>query len=252
VARAASLLDAKDPDLRLFGGVPSVAALVDTPEAHALDADVAAAEAAAVSASRAVGDPAAEARARAAVDERALAQARAAAAGFAAFTGHLAAAADAGRQAELAERAAARLKEAEAAGEEGRVDDAQRLMEEAEQLKRVAATPAPVKLPGQELVRGGGVAGAFSVAPSCVRFRSVFLLFLSSFCARGGALPRALWRARGGFVCGGSGARPPPLRAPHGAAGGSGNAFRHICRARTANALAQHARTPRPRGDNSV
>ena len=45
VQRAFSLLEAKDPDLRT--GVPSVAALVDCPEAHALDADVAAAEAAA-------------------------------------------------------------------------------------------------------------------------------------------------------------------------------------------------------------
>ncbi len=150
-ARAASLLEAKDPDLRMYG-VPSVAACVDVPEAHALDAAVAAAEAAAVTSARAILDPATEARARAAIDERAVLQARAAVAGFGAFTGRLAAALDAGRQTELAERAAARLKEAEAAGEEGKVDEAQRLMEEAEQLKRVAAQPPP-KPPGTELVR---------------------------------------------------------------------------------------------------
>ena len=141
VQRAFSLLEAKDPDLR--AGVPSVAALVDCPEAHALDADVAAAEAAAGSPAALVIDPAAEARARAAIDARALAQAAACAAGFEAFTSKLLAAADAPRQADLAERAAAKLKEAEAAGEEGRVDDAQRLMDEAEQFKRIAAVPPP-------------------------------------------------------------------------------------------------------------
>jgi colicin import membrane protein len=233
----------------MFGGVPSVARLVDTPEAHALDADVAAAEGAAVAASRAVADPAAEARARAAVDARALAQAAAAAAGFAAFTGHLAAAADAGRQAELAERAAAALKEAEAAGEEGRVDDAQRLMEEAEQLKRVAATPTAIKLPGMELVRcacGGVFGGSRLRCAFSVRFR-VFVLF--GFGARGkaarpvGGCMRGVRRA-GSSTAAARRAAPPPAQ--------------HSGTARTATAplrgegvapLDQHARTQRPRGD---
>jgi hypothetical protein len=151
VQRAFSLLEAKDPDLRT--GVPSVSALVDVPEAHALDADVAAAEAAASGAAKIVADPGAEARARAAIDARALAQATACAAGFEAFTSKLLAAGDAPRQAELAERAAAKLKEAEAAGEEGRVDDAQRLTDEAEQIKRIAAVPPPKPI-GVEM--GGG------------------------------------------------------------------------------------------------
>jgi hypothetical protein len=151
VQRAFSLLEAKDPDLRT--GVPSVSALVDVPEAHALDADVAAAEAAASGAAKLVADPGAEARARAAIDARALAQATACAAGFEAFTSKLLAAGDAPRQAELAERAAAKLKEAEAAGEEGRVDDAQRLTDEAEQIKRIAAVPPPKPI-GVEM--GGG------------------------------------------------------------------------------------------------
>ena len=146
VARAASTLESKDPDLR---SAPSVAALVDCPEAHALAPAAAAAEAALAVSGRGIADPQAEARARAAVDARAVAQATSAVAGFVKFTDGLAAAADAPRQAALAAQAAALLQQAEAAGEEGNVDEAQKLTAEAEGVKRLAAMPPP-KLPGSD------------------------------------------------------------------------------------------------------
>ena len=151
VARSFDLLVVKDPELR---NAPSVARLVDTHEAHALDDAVATAEAAVAAGPGGVlmPDPVAEAACRAAIDERAMVQGRHCAAGFASFTGKLAAAADVERQADLSLRAAAKLSEAEKAGEEGRVDDAQKLTEEAEQLKALAAQPAP-KPPGPDIVR---------------------------------------------------------------------------------------------------
>lgn len=151
VARSFDLLLAKDPELR---NAPSVARLVDTADAHALDDAVAAAEAAVASGPGGVlmPDPTTEAACRAALDERAMVQGKHCAAGFSAFTGKLSAAADAVRQADLSARAAAKLTEAEKAGEEGRVDEAQKLTEEAEELKALAAAPPP-KPPGPEIVR---------------------------------------------------------------------------------------------------
>ena len=149
VQRATALLESKDPELK---GAPCVSVLVDVAEAHALDAACAQAEAAACVPGGVVLDPAAEQRLRTAIDERALVQARHALQGFTEFTGKQSAEQDVPRQQELAQRGAAKLLEAETAGEEGRVDDAQRLTEEAEQIRRLAAMPPP-KPPGAELVR---------------------------------------------------------------------------------------------------
>jgi len=150
-SRAFDALLVKDQELR---NAPTVSRLVDVPEARALDEAIAAAEAAVAAGPGGVlmPDPVAEGRCRALVEERALIQGKHCAAGFSAFTGKLAAAADAERQADLAQRAAAKLVEAEKAGEEGRVDDAQKLTDEAEQLKAIAAQPPP-KPPGPEIVR---------------------------------------------------------------------------------------------------
>lgn len=94
----------------------------------------------------------AEERVRQAVDERAMAQARSLKAHFDAFAHRISQQADAERLRQMEELVAAKLQLAEAAGEAGNVDEAQRLMQEAEQLKSVAAVPTKAADP----VRGAG------------------------------------------------------------------------------------------------
>jgi len=206
VQRATALLESKDPELK---GAPCVSVLVDVAEAHAMDAACAQAEAAFSVPGRVVSDPAAEQRLRTLIDERALVQARHAMQGFAEFTGKQSAEQDIPRQQELTQRGAAKLLEAETAGEEGRVDDAQRLTEEAEQIRRLAAMPPP-KPPGAELVR------LWSLIPPPLPFA----FRISGFCQSAGRCPRAR-RCHGREPCGSvrlcdsesdSGKGPPPER----------------------------------------
>ena len=84
----------------------------------------------------------AEERVRQAVDERAIAQAKSLKAHFDAFAQRLGQLQDAERQKQTEALVAAKLQQAEAAGEAGNVDEAQRLMQEAEQLK-ASARSAP-------------------------------------------------------------------------------------------------------------
>lgn len=87
----------------------------------------------------------AEERVRQAVDVRAIAQAKSLKAHFDAFAQRLSAVQEAERQKQLEALVAAKLQAAEAAGEAGNVDEAQRLSEEAEQLKGQARSSAPQK-----------------------------------------------------------------------------------------------------------
>lgn len=84
----------------------------------------------------------AEERVRQAVDERAIAQAKSLKAHFDAFAQRLSQQQDAERQKQTEALVAAKLQQAEAAGEAGNVDEAQRLMQEAESLK-ASARSAP-------------------------------------------------------------------------------------------------------------
>lgn len=87
----------------------------------------------------------AEERVRQAVDARAIAQAKSIRAHFDAFAQRVSQQQDAERQRQTEALVAAKLQQAEAAGEAGNVDEAQRLMQEAEQLKAQARSAHPPK-----------------------------------------------------------------------------------------------------------
>ena len=203
VQRAAATIDAKDPEMRT---APSVSALVDCPEAHAMDTEIREAEALSARHAGAPGlmDPLSEARLRALIDTRAMLQAASVAKGFSGFAESLHAKADAPRQAELAAAAAAKLAEAETAGEEGRVEDSVRLVAEAEAIQRIAAQPPP-RPPAAEPVRGP------SLSRSLLLHCSVSLRLLFSVL---GASPGVFY-LRGGFAHAASASRRAPSPRTH-------------------------------------